>query len=177
MVSFGVAPAIVTYQWGVARIAEYGTLWRRLGWLVCFFYAAAAALRLARFNSRTATQDKHYFEGLPSPSAAAIVASLIWLASDRVDLGLPGLIVAFLVTAIAGALMISRFAFNSFKQVNPGARVRFTYIVLVPLTFVFIFLYPAITFLLIFGTYALSAPTVWLYRKIRRRSRGGPTHA
>ena len=53
---------------GVARIAEYGPLWRRLGWLVCFFYAAAAALRLARFNSRSATQDKHYFEGLPSPS-------------------------------------------------------------------------------------------------------------
>jgi CDP-diacylglycerol--serine O-phosphatidyltransferase len=65
MVSFGVAPAIVTYQWGVARIAEYGPLWRRIGWLVCFFYAAAAALRLARFNSRAATQDKHYFEGLP----------------------------------------------------------------------------------------------------------------
>ena len=79
MVSFGVAPAIVTYQWGVARIAEYGPLWRRVGWLVCFFYAAAAALRLARFNSRTATQDKHYFEGLPSPAAAAIVAALVWL--------------------------------------------------------------------------------------------------
>ena len=82
MVSFGVAPAIVTYQWGVARIAEYGPLWRRLGWLVCFFYAAAAALRLARFNSRAATQDKHYFEGLPSPSAAAIVAALD-LARER----------------------------------------------------------------------------------------------
>src|SRR5271155_1255332 len=95
MVSFGVAPAIVTYQWGVARIAEYGTLWRRLGWLVCFFYAAAAALRLARFNSRAA-QDKHYLEGLPSPSAAAIVAALVWLASGRDNIGLPGLIVAFL---------------------------------------------------------------------------------
>jgi len=58
-----------------ARIAEYGPLWRRLGWLVCFFYAAAAGLRLARFNSRSAGQDKHYFEGLPSPSAAAIVAA------------------------------------------------------------------------------------------------------
>ena len=87
MVSFGVAPAIVTYQWGVARIAEYGPLWRRLGWLVCFFYAAAAALRLARFNSRSATQDKHYFEGLPSPSAAAIVAALVWLASDQTNIG------------------------------------------------------------------------------------------
>src|SRR5271157_5342806 len=176
MVSFGVAPAIVTYQWGVARIAEYGPLWRRLGWLVCFFYAAAAALRLARFNSRSATQDKHYFEGLPSPSAAAIVAALIWLASDRVNIGLPGLIVAFLVTACAGALMISRFPFNSFKQVHAGARVRFTQIVLVPLAFVFIFLYPAITLLLIFGSYALSAPTLWVYRKLRRRTRATPTH-
>jgi CDP-diacylglycerol--serine O-phosphatidyltransferase len=171
MVSFGVAPAIVTYQWGVARIAEYGPLWRRLGWLVCFFYAAAAALRLARFNSRSATQDKHYFEGLPSPSAAAIVAALVWLASDQTNIGLPGLILAFFVTASAGALMISRFAFNSFKQVSPDARVRYTYIILVPLAFIFIFLHLPISLLVIFGLYGLSAPTVWAYRKLRRRNR------
>jgi CDP-diacylglycerol---serine O-phosphatidyltransferase len=174
MVSFGVAPAIVTYQWGVARIAEYGPLWRRLGWLVCFFYAAAAALRLARFNSRSASLDKHYFEGLPSPSAAAVVAALVWLASPRTNIGLPGLILAFLVTAVAGALMISRFAFNSFKHVNPGARVRFTHIVIVPLAFVAIALHPAISLLLLFGCYALSAPTVWVYRRLRRRARGVP---
>src|SRR5450631_3657287 len=177
MVSFGVAPAIVTYQWGVARIAEYGPLWRRLGWLVCFFYAAAAGLRLARFNSRAATQDKRYFEGLPSPSAAAIVAALVWLASDQTNIGLPGLILAFLVTAFAGALMISRFAFNSFKGVTPGARVRFPYIILVPLAFVLIALHPSITLLALFGGYALSAPIVWVFRKLRRRSRGTPTHA
>jgi CDP-diacylglycerol--serine O-phosphatidyltransferase len=177
MVSFGVAPAIVTYQWGVARIAEYGPLWRRVGWLVCFFYAAACALRLARFNSRGPTQDKHYFEGLPSPSAAAIVAALVWLASDQTNIGLPGLILAFLVTATVGALMISRFAFNSFKYVNPGGRVRFTYIVFVPLAFIFIFLHPAITLLVIFGLYALSAPSIWLYRKVRRRNRpAAPMH-
>jgi CDP-diacylglycerol--serine O-phosphatidyltransferase len=177
MVSFGLAPAIVTYQWGVARIAEYGTLWRRLGWLVCFFYAAAAALRLARFNSRSATQDKHYFEGLPSPSAAAVVAALVWLASDQTKIGLPGLILAFIVTAVAGALMISRFAFNSFKQVTPGARVRFPHIVLVPLAFVLIFLHPSITLLALFGGYALSAPATWVYRKLRRRKRAPSTHA
>src|ERR1700727_2774056 len=176
MVSFGVAQAIVTYQWGVARIAEYGPLWRRVGWLVCFFYAAAAALRLARFNSRTATQDKPYFEGLPSPSAALILAALVWLASDQTNIGLPGLILAFLVTASAGALMISRFAFNSFKQVNPSARVRFTYIILVPLAFILIFLHLPISLLVLFGCYALSAPTVWLYRKMRRR-RVVKTHA
>jgi CDP-diacylglycerol---serine O-phosphatidyltransferase len=170
MVSFGLAPAIVTYQWGVARIAEYGPLWRRVGWLVCFFYAAAAALRLARFNSRAAA-DKNYFEGLPSPSAAAIVAALIWLASDQTDVGLIGLILAFVATAVAGALMISRFAFNSFKHANPGAKVRFTYIIFVPLAFVLIFLHPPITLLVIFGSYAASAPLVWAYRKLRRRNR------
>jgi len=176
MVSFGVAPAIVTYQWGVARIAEYGPLWRRIGWLVCFFYAAAAALRLARFNSRSATQDKNYFEGLPSPAAAAVVAALIWLASDQTNVGLPGLVLAFVVTASAGALMISRFAFNSFKQVNVGAKVRFTYIVFVPLAFVLIFLHPAITLLLMSGLYALSAPSLWMFRKLRRRNRAVVQH-
>jgi CDP-diacylglycerol---serine O-phosphatidyltransferase len=147
MVSFGVAPAIVTYQWGVARIAEYGPLWRRVGWLVCFFYAAAAAL-----------------------------AALIWLASDQTNVGLPGLVLAFVVTASAGALMISRFAFNSFKQVNVGAKVRFTYIVFVPLAFVLIFLHPAITLLLMSGLYALSAPSLWVFRKLRRRNRAVVQH-
>src|ERR1700689_1530623 len=172
MVSFGVAPAIVTYQWGVARIAEYGPLWRRVGWLVCFFYAAAAALRLARFNARSAGQDKHHLGGLRRAAAATIVAASPWLASDRGNVGLPGLIVAFVVTACAGALMISRFAFYSFKHVDAGGRGRFTQIVLVPLAFVLIFLYPAITLLLLFGIYAMSAPTVWMYRKLfRRRAR------
>jgi CDP-diacylglycerol--serine O-phosphatidyltransferase len=170
MVSFGLAPAIVTYQWGVARIAEYGPLWRRIGWLVCFFYAAAAALRLARFNSRV-VQDKHYFEGLPSPSAAAIVAALVWLASDQTNIGLPGLVVAFLITASAGALMISRFPFHSFKNVNPGARVRFTYIVLMLLALILIFLHPPVSLLVLFGAYALSAPSLWAWRKLRRRKR------
>jgi CDP-diacylglycerol--serine O-phosphatidyltransferase len=173
MVSFGLAPAIVTYQWGVARISEYGPLWRRIGWLVCFFYAAAAALRLARFNSRAATQDKHYFEGLPSPSAAGIVAAFVWVASAQTDVGLPGLVLAFVVTALAGALMISRFAFNSFKQVNLSARVRFTHILLVPLAFVAIATHPPIAFLVLFGTYAASAPLQWAWRKLRRRSRPG----
>jgi CDP-diacylglycerol---serine O-phosphatidyltransferase len=175
MVSFGLAPAIVTYQWGIARIAEYGPLWRRLGWLVCFFYAAAAALRLARYNSRTAVQDKYYFEGLPSPSAAAIVAAFVWLANSMEDIGLTGLIMAFLVTACAGALMISRFSFTSFKRVDTGARVKFAYILFVPLAFVLIALEPPVMLLLIFGSYALSAPAVWLYRKIRRRPRHSAT--
>ncbi len=82
MVAFGVAPAIVAYQWGIERIADYGKFWTRFGWLAAFFYAVAAALRLARFNARAASADKRYFEGLPSPSAAATVASFVWLVSE-----------------------------------------------------------------------------------------------
>jgi CDP-diacylglycerol--serine O-phosphatidyltransferase len=177
MVSFGLAPAIVTYQWGVARIAEYGPLWRRIGWLVCFFYAASAALRLARFNSRAATADKHYFEGLPSPSAAGIVAAFVWVASSQATIGLPGLVLAFVVTAIAGALMISSFPFYSFKTVNLTARVRFTHILLVPLAFVAVASHPPIALLSIFGAYAASAPLVWAWRKLRRRSRPAPVRS
>src|SRR5690606_6885475 len=99
MVAFGLAPAIVTYQWGVVAIRGYGEEWARFGWLAAFFYAVAAALRLARFNARAATTDKRYFEGLPSPSAAAIVAAFVWFSSDWREPRLLGLIVAFLVTA------------------------------------------------------------------------------
>src|ERR1700683_5736251 len=77
MVAFGVAPGIVAYQWGVVRIAEYGHHWDRFGWLACFFYVAAAALRLARFNARSAVAGQRYFEGLPRPSAAAIVGAVV----------------------------------------------------------------------------------------------------
>src|SRR5215468_6083938 len=110
MVSFGVAPAIVAYQWGVVRIAEFGHYWGRFGWLACFFYTAAAGMRLARFNVRAAA-DKRYFEGLPSPSAAANVAGFIWFSSHFHEPGLPGLIAALVLTAFAGALMVSRFSF------------------------------------------------------------------
>ncbi len=169
MVSFGIAPAIVVYQWGVARLAEYKATWGRIGWLVTFFYAVAAALRLARFNTRTASVDKRYFEGLPSPSAAAIPAAFVWVAHDYDLGGLNGLVIAFVVTGVAGALMVSRFYYSSFKGGVLTGRVRFTYAILIPLTFVFISLNPPAVLLSIFGAFALSAPAVWLWRRLRRR--------
>ena len=169
MVSFGVAPAIVVYQWGVARLAEYNATWGRIGWLVTFFYAVAAALRLARFNTRTASVDKRYFEGLPSPSAAALPAAFVWCA-HKYDLGgLNGLVIAFVVTGVAGALMVSRFYYSSFKGGALTGRVRFTYAILIPLTFVVIAIEPPVVLLTLFGGFALSAPSVWLWRRLRRR--------
>jgi hypothetical protein len=113
MVSFGLAPAIVTYQWGVARIAEYGPLWRRLGWLVCFFYAAAAALRLARFNSR-----RRSGQALLRGSAESVRRRHrrgLRVACERPDQHrLPGSS-GLRGHRLAGALMISRFAFQQLQ--------------------------------------------------------------
>ncbi len=175
MVAFGLAPAIVSYQWGVARIAEYGKLWYRFGWLAAFFYAAACALRLAKFNSRV--QDKRYFEGLPCPSAAAIVAAFLWGSSEWREPGLPGLILAFSITAAAGALMVSRFSYASFKGFDLTRPVRFTALVLVIVVFAVVGHDPPIVLLAIFGGYAAWSPIVWVWRRLRRLRRGERTAA
>ena len=174
MVAFGIAPAIVVYQWGVARLAEYNAAWGRIGWLVTFFYAVATALRLARFNTRTATVDKRYFEGLPSPSAAAVTAAFIWCAHKYDIGGLNGLLIAFAVTGLAGALMVSRFYYSSFKVVALTGKVRFTYATLIPLTFVVIAIEPPLVLLALFSAFALSAPAQAAWRRLRRRPAEGP---
>jgi len=181
MVSFGVAPAIVAYQWGFTRLSEYGQVWGRVGWLAAFLYAVCAALRLARFNMRHATADKRFFEGLPSPSAAAVVSSFIWWASEWSAPGLPGLILATLVTASAGALMVSQFGYNSFKKLDAEGPVRFATFLLVPVGFILIALYPPTSLMIIFGCYALSGPLFALLRLRRKHQRiaesgGGPDH-
>lgn len=169
MVAFGVAPAIMVYQWGVERIADYGGLWGRFGWLAAFFYAVAAGLRLARFNSRPATaEDKKYFEGLPSPSAAATVSGFIWVASEIELSGLPGLVLAFVISIVIGALMVSKFSYWSGKELNVRGRIPWVYALVIPLIYVLVSLAPASLFT-IFGAYAASAPLYWVLRKVRRR--------
>ena len=105
MVSFGLAPAVVVYQWGVARLTEWNFAWGRAGWLVAFLFAVAAALRLARFNAQSQGASKRFFVGLPSPSAAALVAAFVWFSSKTQLAGLGGLALAFIITAAAGALI------------------------------------------------------------------------
>ncbi len=170
MVAFGLAPAILVYQWGIERIADYGQFWARFGWLAAFFYAVAAGLRLARFNSRTAGADKRYFEGLPSPSAAATVAGFIWLVSEVDVTGLPRLVLAFMVSIVAGALMVSKFAYWSGKELNMRARIPWVYALVIPLIYVLVSLAPHSMFA-IFGSYALSGPALWLWHKAVRKRR------
>ena len=116
MVSFGIAPAIIVYQWGLVRLAEYGWAWAKLGWLAAFLYAVAAALRLARFNARSRTTDRRYFEGLPSPSAAGLMMSMVWLGTDHGWNGAFALVLSLVVAVTAGVMMVSAFSYYSFKE-------------------------------------------------------------
>jgi CDP-diacylglycerol---serine O-phosphatidyltransferase len=171
MVAFGIGPAVVAYQWGVFRISEYGALWGRLGWLATFFYAVCAALRLARFNARAASADKKYFEGLPSPSAAAVLAGFVWMLADAHLEGLYALILAFVVAITAGSLMVSRFAYLSGKDFDENKRIPFAFMMLIPVGFIIVGLSPAEMLFGLFGIYALSGPAVWAWRRIGRNRR------
>jgi CDP-diacylglycerol--serine O-phosphatidyltransferase len=172
LVAFGLAPALVVYQWGFSRLAEYNATWGRIGWLVTFFYAVATALRLARFNARSATVDKRYFEGLPSPSAAALPASFIWCVHKYDIAGLEGLVMAFVVTAVAGTLMVSQFYYSSFKGGHLTGRVRFTSAILIPLVFVIVAIEPPAVLFVFSSAFAVSAPIAWVWRRVRRKSVG-----
>jgi CDP-diacylglycerol--serine O-phosphatidyltransferase len=162
MVAFGVAPALVAYEWALTGLGK-------LGWLAAFVYTAGAALRLARFNTQIGIADKRYFQGLPSPSAAAIIAGSVWIGVDNGVSGDDvGLLVA-LFTAGAGLLMVSNFRFYSFKLLELHGRVPFIALVAVMLGFALVVLDPPIVLFLMFIAYALSGPALTLVQRRRRR--------
>ncbi len=163
MVSFGLAPALVMYQWGVGRISEYGWIWGKIGWLATFFFAVAAGLRLARFNTSVGGNDR-YFVGLPSPSAAGLVGSSIWVGTELALDGLIALAGGLAITVLAGALMISNFQYLSFKKLTLSERIPFAYVVLIPLVFILIAADPPIVLFALFLVYALSGPLVYFWR-------------
>lgn len=171
MVAFGLAPAIVVYQWGLERLAEYGWMWGKLGWLAAFFYTVAAAMRLARFNTFHGKVDKGYFEGLPSPPAASLIIGMVWLGTDLGWSGGIALSVAFIITVSAGALMVSPFSYNSFKEISISGRISFTYALALPLMFIMIAVNPPLVLFGLASTYAVAGPVFWVWRRQRRQAR------
>jgi CDP-diacylglycerol--serine O-phosphatidyltransferase len=163
MVAFGVAPALVAYEWALHSLGK-------IGWLAAFIYTAATALRLARFNTQVGVADKRYFQGLPSPSAAAILASGVWVGADHGIAGVNLSWLVALVTAVAGLLMVSNFRYHSFKQIDVRGRVSFIVAVVVMLVFAVVFIQPPITLFLGFLTYAVSGPVLTLSRRRKRRA-------
>lgn len=161
MVSFGLAPALVMYEWALSGMGK-------LGWLAAFIYTAGAGLRLARFNVQIGVTDKRYFIGLPSPSAAALVAGFVWVLHAN---GVPGKeisIAALIVTVLAGVLMVSNIRYRSFKDVDLRGRVSFMTILAVPLVFVLLFQDPPQVLFLTFFVYAVSGPLAFLLRRLHR---------
>lgn len=165
MVSFGVAPALVMYSWGLSELGKFG-------WSAAFVYVACAALRLARFNTQIDTADKNYFTGLASPAAAAIIASTVWVCQDFGWVGdhLPPevSVIVSLLTAVTGMLMMANFPYYSFKGIDMHGRVPFFVMILIVLAIGFVTLDPPRILLMAFLAYGLSGPITFL---IKRRNK------
>ena len=162
MISFGLAPALVVYAWALESMGKSG-------WLAAFVFTAGAALRLARFNTQKGVVDKRYFQGLASPTAAALVAGLVWVG---VDLGIAGedvRVIAFVITVLAGLLMVSNFRYRSFKDVNAKGRMPFIMAVAVMLIFTIVFIQPPLVLFTMASVYTLSGIVVTLVELQRRR--------
>lgn len=164
MTSFGVAPALVMYEWILNDLGRWG-------WLAAFVYVAGAALRLARFNTNIAVVDKRYFQGLPSPAAAALVAGFVWLAVDN-KLPIHDSVmawVAFTLTMYAGITMVSNAPFFSGKSFALGRSVPFWGILLVVAVFVFVSSDPPVVLFGLFVLYGFSGWVIWAWRWNRAR--------
>jgi len=166
VISFGAAPALVAYSWALRGMGKWG-------WLAAFIFVAGAALRLARFNTNIHVVDKRFFQGLPSPAAAALVAGLVWIATDLresrwitatgADLGW----LAWIVTVYAGLSMVSSAPFYSFKDINFKRSVPFIFLILLVLGFVLVSSDPPLVLFLLFVVYGLSGHVLSVWRWTR----------
>lgn len=168
MVSFGVAPALVLYVWALKPMGK-------LGWIAAFIYCAGAALRLARFNTKLDESDKRYFQGLPSPAAAALLAGLVWVMHDNNIQGadilggwLPMKWLAWGFTVFAGLTMVSDLRYYSGKDFNLRRSVPFVVILLVVLVFVLVSYSPPEVLFMLFVVYGLSGYVTWLMPSFRK---------
>jgi CDP-diacylglycerol--serine O-phosphatidyltransferase len=167
MVSFGAAPALIVYEWALKGLGK-------AGWAVAFLYCSCAALRLARFNTNLSIVDKRYFQGLPSPAAAALVVGFIWVVTDTIGPGdVNGDAVlswpAALCTLYAGLTMVVNVPFYSFKDLSLKRSVPFIVIVLIALGIGIINLYPAAVLFGIFCVYGVSGYVVYAYKRAKGR--------
>jgi CDP-diacylglycerol--serine O-phosphatidyltransferase len=164
MVSFGAAPALIVYEWVLYSLGK-------AGWIAAFVYCACAALRLARFNTNIGVIDKRFFQGLPSPAAAALVIGFIWVMDDAgyqnaaQYAGLPW--GAFALTLFAGLTMVTNLPFYSFKDVSMKRSVPFIVIVAIALGFALISTDPPTVLFALFCLYGLSGYVLYGYRKAK----------
>ena len=164
MVSFGAAPAVIAYVWALKDLGRWG-------WIAAFVYCACAALRLARFNVNTAVVDKSFFQGLPSPAAAALIAGFIWLITESgikgtgVILGFSIPWVTFALALYSGLTMVTNVPFYSFKDVQMKRSVPFAVIVMIVLVIAAINIDPPTVIFGAFVAYGFSGYVIYGWRK------------
>ncbi len=166
MVSFGAAPALITYIWSLQGLGRWG-------WLAAFVYVSCAALRLARFNVNTGVVDKRYFQGLPSPAAAALVGGFLWVMTDQgfegTDRlwGLPIPWITFALALYAGLTMVTNVPFYSFKDLSMKKSVPFAVLVLIALGIAVVNIDPPIVLFGVFVAYGLSGYVIYIWRRAK----------
>lgn len=165
MVSFGVAPALVVYVWALKDLGKPG-------WIAAFVFCVGAALRLARFNTRLDVADKRWFQGLPSPSAAALIAGLVWVMTDyEIAVGRELAWTAWALTVFAGLTMVSNIRYYSFKEINMRKSIPFVALLLIVVGFALLSYKTAQVLFLFFVGYALSGYVLLAVPALRRLSR------
>lgn len=160
MVSFGVAPALIVYLWSLQTLGK-------MGWAAAFIYVACAALRLARFNTKAATTGKCWFQGLPSPAAAALVAGFVWAIDDMQIAGEQVQWFAWFITFFAGLTMVSSVPYFSGKEFHLKRSVPFLALAIIPIVFVLASQDPPKILFVIFLVYALSGYVVYVIKKVK----------
>ena len=156
LISFGLAPALLAFNWSLSSLGEISTFAGKLGWLAAFLFMACAALRLARFNTQVGIADKRYFQGLASPAAAGTLVFTIWFFVDN---GVAGETVSWLIffeTIALGILMFSNVRYFSFKAGPDGEKVPAVWLLLALLVIVLLALDPPIMGMLLGIAYVLS---------------------
>ncbi|MDR2240641.1 MAG: CDP-diacylglycerol--serine O-phosphatidyltransferase [Zoogloeaceae bacterium] len=162
MVSFGVAPALVIFEWAMKDMGKWG-------WIAAFVYCVGAALRLARFNTNTEVVDKRFFQGLPSPAAAALIAGFVWVLIDWDYSGPDVRWYAWALTLFAGVTMVSNFRYYSGKDINLRRSVPFIVVLAIVLFYVLVSSYPAGILFGLFLCYAFSGYVMAVWDWFRRR--------
>ncbi len=163
MIAFGLAPALVMFQWSLLEMGKFG-------WMIAFIYTACAALRLARFNTQVGVADKRYFQGLPSPAAAACIAGWVWLGTtEHYSQGVTAN-VGMALTFACGLLMVSSMRYHSFKELDLKGKVPFVVMLIVVLIVALIANNPPWVLFFGFLIYALSGPVVTLIKLRKHRS-------
>jgi CDP-diacylglycerol--serine O-phosphatidyltransferase len=177
MVSFGLAPALVMYEWALVHMQPLGFLGAKIGWLAAFFYAVCAALRLARFNTKVGVSDRRFFQGMPSPTAAAIMMGMVWVWHDVGLAGQDLRVPALIVTLLTAMLMVSNVSYYSFKDVDFRNRVSFLHVLIMVAVLILASLDPPKFLFAIFAIYGLSGPALSFVRWRRKRVRANAGEA